>query len=402
MFVTMLAALTLVDKGAEASFDAPKRFVALAGLAIATAVILAWGKLPQVNRSHRLHLVAAGSFLAALLIGVVSALASAHRAASLDTMRTVILFACAALVGASSARAARATVIAFVTGAALNALLSLMQALGLELFDYSSVGGRGNTSALVGNDGMLAIIAAIACALMLYAANVSPEKRWASLTLACVFAGTLVVNRSLTAFMAIAAGVVVLAFDAPRRLRVRGGIAVVVLLVVLVALPGTRRRIAEVHDHIDEGKFNALTSYRLGPWMAAIEMARANPLLGVGPGTFGAEFVPHLVRAQLSTRHRLGNPYLTGSYVQAHSDYLQLLAEGGLLLLAAVVTACGTVLLLLFRRRDAAGARELLIVVVVAGVAALTWFSMQIPAVAILALVALGRGWTLTLERGVE
>lgn len=402
MFIATLGALTVVDPGAEASFDGPKRFVALGGLAIATAILVGWGRLPHVDRSRRVHLLAAGLFGLALLLGLVSALISSRMAVSLDGMRTVVLFAGAALVGATSARAARAAIIAFLLGASINALLSLLQAGGFQLFHYATVGGRGNTSALLGNDGILAIVAAIACALMLHAVRTSPETRWRSISLAVLFLLTLLVNRSLTAFVATGAGLLVVALGAPKRILSRAAIAAVALVIVILAFPGTRQRVLEVRDHISDDDFNALTSYRLGPWMSAIEMVRAKPLLGVGPGNFGAEFVPHLVKAQLSTHHRLGNPFLTGSYVQAHSDYLQLLAEGGVLTFFAMLAACGVVVRLLFRETEKPAARELLIVTVVGGTAALTWFAVQIPAVAIVTLVALGRGWALTLERDLE
>lgn len=402
MFVATLGALTLVDPGAEASFDAPKRLVTLGGVAIATAILVGWGRVPHVDRSRRIHLFAAGSFVLALLLGLVSALVSTRMAVSLDGMRTLALFAGAALVGATSARAARAAIIAFLLGASINALLSLLQAGGFQLFQYATVGGRGNTSGLLGNDGILAIVAAIACALMLHAARTSPETRWRSVALAVLFLVTLLVNRSLTGFMAAGAGMLVVALGAPKRFLARAAIAVVALVMVMLVLPGMRQRVLEVRDHVSDGDFNALTSYRLGPWMSAIEMVREQPLLGVGPGNFAAEYVPHFVKAQLSTRHRLGNPHLTGSYAQAHSDYLQLLAEAGVLTFLAVLAACGVVVTLLFRARDIPAARELLIVTVVGGAAALTWFAMQIPAVAIVTLVALGRGWALTLERGPQ
>jgi O-antigen ligase len=51
-------------------------------------------------------------------------------------------------------------------------------------------------------------------------------------------------------------------------------------------------------------------------------MIRERPLLGYGPGTFAAEFVPHRLRAEIFWSRRLVNPQLNSFYAQAHCEYL--------------------------------------------------------------------------------
>jgi O-antigen ligase len=140
----------------------------------------------------------------------------------------------------------------------------------------------------------------------------------------------------------------------------------------------------------------------MGPWSAALEMARERPLLGFGPGTFGAEFVPHRLKAEIRARRRFVNPLVTSSYGEAHSEPLQAVAEGGLAGLAAVAAAVALLAAVgRTARGGGAGSAEaaLLLAILVAGaVASLTWFPLQRPVSAVPLLLAAGRGWRLSAE----
>jgi hypothetical protein len=146
--------------------------------------------------------------------------------------------------------------------------------------------------------------------------------------------------------------------------------------------------------------WDRLVTYRLGAWSAAAEMARERPWTGFGPGTFGAEFVPHRLRAEITLRRKLVNPLVTASYAEAHCDYLQAFAEGGAPAGLAVLGA--VVLLFQGLRRTARGpgppeeraeAVFLLAFLGAGAVAALTWFPMQRPISAVPLLLAAGRAW---------
>ena len=59
-------------------------------------------------------------------------------------------------------------------------------------------------------------------------------------------------------------------------------------------------------------------------------MARERPLLGFGPGTFGAEYVPHRLSAEIRAKRRFVSPLLSSSYGEAHNDYLQAASDAGI------------------------------------------------------------------------
>jgi hypothetical protein len=80
-------------------------------------------------------------------------------------------------------------------------------------------------------------------------------------------------------------------------------------LTAAVALyPPFRERVQKLAGHVREGEWNDVLTNRLGPWAAAVEMGLERPLLGWGPGTFQAEFVPHRLKAELRLRQRLPHP----------------------------------------------------------------------------------------------
>lgn len=367
---TVFLTLVAVDARAEASFDAPKRLVAMFGIAVSIAA-LAFTRadrraIPRktdaprgAGESAKSHRAITLSATVALLLILASAWFSPHRAVALDAVRTIVVFAAAGVLAASDARVWRWATHAFVAGAALNAAISLLQAARLaEPLRYASGGGRGAVSALIGNTGVLGLICAFALLLLAPRLTRRAYGMWA---LVALLGAALIVNRSLTPFAVVVAGLLVYV---PWR---RSALAAAVLIFSLAATGLAHR--------IDES-----LSFRFAPWRAAWSMAIERPLLGYGAGTYAAEFVRH-------HDGRFVNPHLAGSYAQAHNEYLQAAAELGvpatLLLLA--------ILVLLMR-----GARhDIVTLSVLAGgaVAALTWFPLQRPETALLLLAACGRAW---------
>ncbi len=142
-------------------------------------------------------------------------------------------------------------------------------------------------------------------------------------------------------------------------------------------------------------------SFRGGPWAAALEMTRRRPLLGYGPGTFGAEFVPHRLAAEIRSKRRFVTPLLTSSYAEAHSDYLQVFSDAGVPAGVLALAACGGLLVMAVKtawRRTTPEAIVLAAVLATGAAAALTWFPLQRPITAVPLLLAAGRAWRLASE----
>jgi O-antigen ligase len=409
----------LVDPRAEASFDAPKRLVALVGIAVAAAALLVPLRPPSdtgwawrvLSRTQRIVVVLVGI---ALAIAIASALSSPRRGPSLDATRTLLLFALLLPLGASRAlEGRRATILmgAFLGATAVNAIVSVLQFTRVvTLFEVEIRWGRRDDSAFVGNDGLLALTLGLAClccvALVLSARR--PAIRWSAGLGIPLFLAGLGINQSLTAIMALASGSIALMAMLCRRRTLVVATAIALGFAAGVTLhPAPPWRVQEVLHAARNGQWDALLSYRFGPWAAAIEMARARPLLGWGPGTFGAEFVPHRLRAELRFHRRFVNPFLAGSYSETHSDYLQAVAESGLPAGLAVAAAAAALALGLLRATSRApddGTRLeaiVLFAIVCAGAAAtLTWFPFQRPVTAVPLLLAAGRAWRIAGRTG--
>jgi O-antigen ligase len=400
-----------VDSGADASFDAPKRLTVLA--CTAAAALAAFGfsrwkspwRRPPAGWSFAEGAAAAGACLAALLL--VSALASPRRSLALDATRALFLAALALPLGASRALAGRRRIVllaAFLAVVSANVAVSFLQARDLyHPFPLITRGSRESTGAFVGNPGSLALtisLCSVSClAFALFARR--PWPRAAAAAGAAAFAGGLLVNRNLTSLTALVTGSGILLLA---RFGRRAALPILAMLFCvgagILAYRPMRQRTSETLSALREGDWDRFVTYRLGPWAAAFEMARERPWLGWGPGTYAAEFVPHRLRADIELRRRMTNPLLTGSYAEAHCDYLQVFAEAGLpagLALFAGITLLFRGLLAAARSEDPARPRtEVILLVALLGagaVAALTWFPMQRPISSIPLLLAAGRAW---------
>ena len=415
--VFVLAGVPLFfDSGADATFDAPKRLVALVGLALAAALAFVWPARGAVSGSWR-ECPALARAAAALLCGglawaLVAALASPRRGAALDAGRALLLTAVALPLGASRVVAGRGRLLlgAFLCGCAVDAAVSLAQSRGrFQPFELSTVGLRDATGAFAGNVGTLAMALALsavaALGIALFAA--SAGRRVAAAALLALFAAGLAVNLNLTAITAAGAGFTVLLLARFGRRARTPILATLMALALAVAAYGPlRERVAHAARAARAGDWDRLTTFRGGPWAAALEMARERPWLGFGPGTFGAEFVPHRLAAEIRYRRRFVNPLITSSYGEAHCDYLQPFAEVGVPGALAAFGAAALLFLGAVRRArfkpegPDRGETALLLALLAAGaVAALTWFPLQRPISAVPLLLAAGRAWR---ESGFE
>lgn len=400
----------VVDTNAAAAFDAPKRLIALVGTAIAAAAAFAFhGAGPEGARpwkeGPRCRRVALWLAAAALAMTLVAALASPRRGPALDAARSIAVFALLLPLGASRAvEKGRSWLIGVFLGAtAVNAVVSILESRGrFQPFLLETFGDRQNTGAYAGNVGYLAITLALAGVVALGLLLEASENRTrigyaAALAL---FAAALVVNLNLTAMTSALAGAGVLLVVLYRR-RAALPIAAAVLLVGL-AVAGyapLRSRAAEVAKSARSGNWDALVSFRGGPWAAALEMTRERPLTGFGPGTFAAEYAPHRLAAEIRLHRRFVAPLLTSAYAETHCDYLQVFTDAGvpagLLVIGAVLCLFAAVGRAAWRSKTAEAA--ILLALLAAGAAAaLTWFPLQRPVTAVPLLLAAGRAWRIS------
>jgi O-antigen ligase len=399
----------LVDPAAHASFDAPKRLVATAGAVVAAfaafafarrsrGLLVSWRALPPAAR------IALVTVTIALVWSGVSSLLSPRRALSLDSLRAMFLYLLLVPLGASAAvaRGRSALATTFLAATAANAAISLLQSRGIQPLRLETFGTRNLTGALAGNVGYLTITVALAAVLALGVAISTRRRsiRAAALAALVLLLASLVVNRNLTAIVSVAVGTIALLVGifGRRSLAPIGVVALALVLAVIAAAP-LRHRAAATIAAVRAGDWDRLTTYRTGAWAAALEMTRERPIAGWGPGTYAAEFVPHRLRAEIRARRRFVNPLVTSSYSEAHCDYLQAFAEGGLPGGMAAIVAAGALVVGVGRRARSGASRAeaaILFGLLVAGAAAaLTWFPLQRPITAAPLLLAAGRGWRL-------
>ena len=165
----------------------------------------------------------------------------------------------------------------------------------------------------MGNPGSLALalaLAAVSCLGVLLWSGRTRVARRGGLG-AVVFVCGLLVNRNLTSWTALVAGTAILLLICRYGRRAAPGIAVLLLLLGAGVL-----RVPAHARHARCGGRIGVARSGLGPprhvparaWSAAVEMARERPWTGFGPGTYGAEFVPHRLRAEIALRRKLVNP----------------------------------------------------------------------------------------------
>jgi O-antigen ligase len=130
-------------------------------------------------------------------------------------------------------------------------------------------------------------------------------------------------------------GVVATAGQASRRLRVAITSVLVLLLAGGAVLAGT----SEMLTRLAEG--SETLAFRIAIWRDAMTIFRDFPITGTGLNTFG----PATLVYQTANRNM--------HFQEAHNDYLQLLAEGGLLLAIPIVIAAAALVRGIGRRFQA-------------------------------------------------
>lgn len=403
----LLATALVVDPFADAAFDAPKRLCLMVGAALAIVCVLrsaspiCWRAWSPIARWMAVF-VALG-----VLWLFVATIASAQPEIAWPALRRLLLIGLLLPIGASTlldGALGRRLLVVFLIACTINAVLSLLQATGVDLpLRVSQIGGRFPTGALLGNEGYVAL----ACSLMAAActaimvSDVPRKIRIAAALLTLLAIVAIAVNRQATSAIAmmIAFGVI-----AAVRWRARWLVAllgVAVLIGATTALVPPLRVVTWAVAPIGgvEG-YQRITTYRLGAWVAALDMIAARPLTGYGPGTFAGEVQRHRLAAEIRLRERFVQP--TGAtFVYAHQEYLQLAADAGIPALLFFAGAAILLVVCLVRDRQLRDWPErlvLLAILITGMVAALAWFPMQIPFTAATLLLTAGRAWRLVTD----
>lgn len=197
-------------------------------------------------------------------------------------------------------------------------------------------------TALIGNpdDASSFFVAPVIAALALVLVT-RGWRRWAAAVAFAVLSAAVITGR-LTSILAVGAGMLALAIVREHK-RALPIIAAAIAAVVIAGLAYAplRSRLQLVAGQFRSGDYAEATSGRITPFLAAVEMAKAHPLFGVGPAGFAWEYFPY--KLQVERQHpKLARAYAhIFNFSEVHNDHLQLIAECGIvayvLLLLAII-----------------------------------------------------------------
>ena len=241
-------------------------------------------------------------------------------------------------------RALQPVVIVATVGAIPNAILAFTQATSIwNPFHFdATLPVHVRTSALMGNandvGGYLMLIT-----LMSGVAALASHNRWWWSVTAILLVG-LFASQSLTAMISAGAGFTALACLLPKRKKILGFAAIIVVVALAISTAGPmRQRLNYLRTAWRNRDYSELTSERIFPAVTAWAMFTDHPLTGIGPGTFKFHYLDY--RRAFNERHPWA--YLTSleNFGQVHSDHLQILSEEGLpgyVLFIAALLAIGS------------------------------------------------------------
>jgi O-antigen ligase len=313
----------------ELAFRAEAILLVLTGVFAATAPRSSWrDSLAVVSRPEWVLLTSIAVW------SIVTTITSTNRPlseASLITVAAAMTIYIATRIVAP--RMGLPAMFVVLTGAMVNAFVVTLQDLRIwnpftfppEVTGHlQSVGLLGNSNdvgTLLAGPAVVALIATIAVR--------SWRRILFGLSAALLFAG-IVMSNSRAAMVAFVAGTIVAALLRPWR----QALAIAALLLVSGAIAlrpstGIGAHFRQLIPAARNREYPVLFSERLVPFLCAVEMVRAEPVTGVGPGCFKYQFM--MTRLALDQRYppqwTRGWPMNFG---ETHNDHLQVAAETGL------------------------------------------------------------------------
>ncbi|HEY0141488.1 MAG TPA: O-antigen ligase family protein [Thermoanaerobaculia bacterium] len=271
---------------------------------------------------------------------------------------------------------------------------------------------------LMGNSSFVAMYLLPIAVAALALASARRQQRALSIAAAVLSGAALIATTAITALVAYGAAVVTLAYLAVRRrgrptagrlaLAIAAIVAAVAILFTVVAMTYAplRHRMQLIREMAVHGRFDRVLTGRGTAYLTAIAMFRDNPLLGVGPGHYGAYYYDYKIRIEDRYPSLIDSPTRSLNFGEAHNDHLQTLAVSGLPGYAIFVACLVALALRSHRPRDVVEvdergevARALAAPLAVSfAVAALGHFPLELAAslAAFLHLAAVACAWTNT------
>lgn len=340
----------------EMAFRAEAIALALTGVFAVTAPRASWRDVLAALPRREWYLLAAVA-----IWSIVATMTSTNRPlseASLVTIAAAIAIYIATRLVAPGVRLPALFVI--FAGALANAVVVTLQELRIwNPFVFpTEIQGHMQSVGLLGNaNDVGTLLAGPAVAALIAAVAVKDWRRLLFGAAAAILFTGIAMSQTRTAMIAFVAGTIVAMLLRPWRQAV--AVAAVLVIFAAVALrPSTgigsnfRRLLTAARQH----DYPTLFSERLVPFLSAVEMVRAHPVTGVGPGAFKYHFM--LTRLALETRYppqwTRGWPMNFG---ETHNDHLQVAAETGLPGYALFVAGIALVAIPARRRGDRSGPR---------------------------------------------
>ncbi len=348
-FVLWLADSPEQLRDGKLAFQAAGASFALLGLGIAAR---RRNPMPSLRELAPIARTGLAALAGALLFALLSAFANASR---VDPLTSVAVLAPLALVvvGASTAGGAAAPRVflsLMAVGVATGILAAAQRFLGvLRIIAMDAPEPRFQAAALIGNPGDVGA-ALVAPTVLLWIGLTSAAGVRKRLLYGAGLGATLVglgATEAISPLVAVAAAVVLYPILDLRH-RWRPLVAAALLLVGATVATGTGQRILTKIREFRSGHAATASTQRDIGVLSALEMIRARPLLGVGPGAFENAFIPARLRAEERAGRRFRHDSGLAHFDNAHDEALTIAAESGLPAAALGLVLLGTTAVGLF------------------------------------------------------
>jgi hypothetical protein len=315
----------------------------------AGAIILVWlAVLESMREESRVRAFLRGRLEARIAAGLfawsaVTAIFASQHAIALQTVINIacgVVFFLAALY--TLERGDVRTLLPIFIPALLNAIAYLLEEFEIwHPFPHGVTNVHMVNGAFLGNPndvGTFLVAPTIVAAVL-----VAESRGWRRLLfalLALFLFASAAATKTLTAFIAAIVGLAVLAIMlTPRRAIAAITALVAITVAAAIWVPQAHERVQTAVALLKQREYGQVLTGRPTAYVAAWEMFRAHPILGVGPGNFGFEFLPYKLIGDVDYPALSEWPAEMGAlpnFAEAHNDHLQMLAEMGLLGYAVV------------------------------------------------------------------